>query len=172
MNLKHFIHEYPNFPKPGIMFKDISPILKSHEAMTFINHQFHQHFSNSEFDIIAGAESRGLIFATSLALHTRKGFIMIRKAGKLPGDIMPMAYDLEYGDAVMEIQRDAIIKGQRVLIVDDLLATGGTSKACGKLIETLGGIVVGYAFVVELTSLKGRDIINHNNIKSLVTYDA
>lgn len=171
MNLKHYIRDYPNFPRPGIMFKDISPILKSHEAMEYVTEQLYQAFKGQHIDLVIGMEARGLIFAAPLAMRAKKSFVMIRKAGKLPGDTMPMAYDLEYGDAVMEIQRDAIKRGERVLIVDDLLATGGTAKTAGQMVENLGGIVAGYAFVIELTSLPGRKIIAHDNIKALVTYE-
>lgn len=171
MNLRSYIREFPDFPKKGIMFKDISPILKSHEALEHINTLFTKFANDHDIDLIAGIESRGLVFSSILAMTSKRGFFMVRKEGKLPGDTMPMAYDLEYGNSVIEIQRDAVQPGQRVLIIDDLLATGGTARTAAKLVEKAGGIVAGYAFVVELTALNGRAILEHNNILTLVTYN-
>ena len=171
MDLKSYIRNFPNFPKEGIIFRDISPILKSPDAMKYIAVQFSRHFNIDEIDFIAGTEARGLIFASFLASHLNKGLIMLRKKGKLPGEIHQVEYELEYNTAILEVQRDLITSGQRVLIVDDLLATGGTSLASAALIEKIGGKVAGFAFVVELASLEGRKNIGDYEIKTLVTYD-
>ena len=170
MNLKSIIREFPDFPKKGVLFRDISPILKNPTAMQFVIDQFYEIYKNKNVDLIAGIESRGFIIACALAIRFGKGFIMIRKQGKLPGKTMTLAYDIEYGNATMEIQQDAVNKGQNVLIVDDLIATGGTAKAAAQLIERLGGKVVGFAFIVELADLKGRDLIKEYDIHPLVTY--
>ena len=171
MNLKSYIREYQDFPKPEINFKDIAPILASYEAMHYIKTQFYNHYKDKSFDIVAGAESRGLIFAAAFAMEVKKGCIMIRKQGKLPGDTDKIEYGLEYGEAVLEIQKDAIKKGDKVLLVDDLLATGGTAKAASKLVEMQGGEVVGHAFIIELSFLKGRNLLKEYDVKTLVTYD-
>ena len=171
MNLKSYLREFLDFPKPGINFKDIAPLLKSPEAMTYIGKEFSQYFADKSYDIIAGAESRGLIFASAFAMQVHKGCIMVRKQGKLPGPTENIEYGLEYSDGILELQKDAIMPGQKVLIVDDLLATGGTARAARMLIEKLGGIVIGYAFVIELDFLKGREVIGDYDIKTLVNYD-
>ena len=170
MNLKSVIREFPDFPKKGVLFRDISPVLKDPRALKFVVDQFYEIYKNKNVDLIAGIESRGFIFASALAIRFGKGCVMIRKQGKLPGKTITLAYDIEYGSATMEIQQDAVSKGQNVLIADDLIATGGTAKAAAQLIERLGGKVAGFAFVVELGDLKGRDLIKGYDIHSLVTY--
>ena len=135
MNLKDKITEYPNFPKKGILFRDFSPILKDPSSLSYIADEFSKHFHPKDVDVFAGIESRGFLLATILALKYNKGMIMIRKAGKLPGKTAKLAYTIEYGKDTIEIQKDVIEKGQKVVICDDLLATGGTAKASGKLIE-------------------------------------
>lgn len=171
MNLKSIIRDYPDFPKKGILFRDISPILKSPQAMQYVVDQFYEHYKNKKIDLVAGIESRGFIFACALGLKFNKGIVMIRKQGKLPGKTLNLTYDIEYGNAVMEIQADAIAKEQNVLVADDLIATGGTAKASAELIERLGGNVAGFAFVIELASLKGRDLLKGYESYSLVKYD-
>lgn len=171
MDLKSLIREFRDFPTPGIGFKDICPILESPEAMLYIASEFDKRFKDKPFDIIAGAESRGLLFASAFAMHTEKGCMMVRKKGKLPGPTIEIDYGLEYGAGVLELQADAIQPGDKVLIVDDLLATGGTAKAAARLIERLGGVVVGYAFVIELAFLNGREVIGAYPIETLVVYD-
>ncbi|MBU0455364.1 MAG: adenine phosphoribosyltransferase [Gammaproteobacteria bacterium] len=171
MDLKQYIRDFPDFPKPGILFKDISPILKSSEAMAYVEERIYQHFKDRKIDLVAGAESRGLMFASALAERFEKGLIMVRKQGKLPGPTKSVAYDIEYGSAVMEIQEDAVAPGQRVLMVDDLLATGGTASAASQLIESAGGFVVGHAFVIELSFLQGRDQLKNYEILTLVNYE-
>jgi len=170
MNLKDMITEYPNFPKKGILFRDFSPILKDPSALSFIADEFGKHFHPKDTDVFAGIESRGFILACILASRYNKGMIMIRKAGKLPGKTTKLSYTIEYGKDTIEIQKDIIKEGQKVLICDDLLATGGTAKASAKLIEKVGGKISGFAFIVELTELKGINGISNYNCKSLVKY--
>lgn len=171
MDLKSHIREFPDFPIPGVNFKDISTLLAAPKAMDYITSQFAEHFKAEEFDVIAGAESRGLIFASLFAQHMDKGCFMVRKKGKLPGPTEEIEYGLEYAEGILEIQYDAVKPGDRVLIMDDLLATGGTARATAQLIERVGGVVAGYAFVIELDFLQGRKVIGENyNIKTLVNY--
>lgn len=171
MNLKNYVRDFPDFPKVGIMFKDISPILRSPEAMQYVENCFYDYYKSKPIDLIGGAESRGLIFASSLARRLNKGLIMIRKRGKLPGPTKSISYEIEYGKAIMEIQQDAVKPGQNVLLIDDLLATGGTANAAGKLVESSGGNVVGHAFVIELAFLQGRRVLEDCDILTLVNYD-
>lgn len=170
MNLKEKIAEIPDFPKKGILFRDISPLLRDPSALSLVVDEFTRLYHTNEIDLIAGIESRGFPLACALALRYNKGMIMIRKQGKLPGAIKKISYNIEYGSATMEIQNDAIKKGQRVLICDDLLATGGTAKAAAKLVEKIGGVVTGFAFIIELTDLKGSKEIKSYRHESLVKY--
>ncbi len=170
MNLREKIAEYPNFPKKGILFRDFSPMLKDPAAMSLIADEFSKHFHPKDFDLFAGIESRGFILACVLASRYNKGMIMIRKAGKLPGKTTKLSYTVEYGKDSIEIQKDIIKKGQRILICDDLLATGGTAKASAKLIEKVGGKISGFAFIIELTELNGIKGISKYDCKSLVKY--
>jgi adenine phosphoribosyltransferase len=170
MNLKDMITEYPNFPKKGILFRDFSPILKNASALSFIADEFGKYFHPKDVDVFAGIESRGFILACVLATRYNKGMIMIRKAGKLPGKTTKLSYTVEYGKDTIEIQKDIVKEGQKVLICDDLLATGGTAKASAKLIEKVGGKISGFAFIIELTELNGMSGINSYNCKSLVKY--
>ncbi len=170
MNLREKIAEYPNFPKKGVLFRDFSPILKDPSALSLIADEFSKHFHPKDFDLCAGIESRGFILASVLASRYNKGMIMIRKAGKLPGKTAKLSYTIEYGKGTIEIQKDIIKKGQRILICDDLLATGGTAKASAKLIEKVGGKISGFAFIIELTELNGMKGISKYDCKSLVKY--
>ena len=170
MNLKEKISEHPNFPKKGVLFRDFSPILKDPSALSFIADEFAKHFHPKNIDVFAGIESRGFILACILASRYNKGMIMIRKEGKLPGKTRKLSYKIEYGQDTIEIQKDIIKEGQRILICDDLLATGGTAKASAKLIEKIGGVVSGFAFIIELTELNGIKEISKYNCKSLVKY--
>ncbi len=170
MNLKEKIAEYPNFPKKGILFRDFSPILKDPSALSEIVDEFSKYFHTKDIDVFAGIESRGFILACILASRYNKGMMMIRKAGKLPGKTVKLSYAIEYGKDTIEIQKDIIEKGQRILICDDLLATGGTAKASAKLIEKVGGKIAGFAFIIELTELNGMKGISNYNCKSLVKY--
>ncbi len=170
MNLREKIDEFPDFPKKGILFRDFSPILRDPSAISYVVDEFAKHFHTKDFDVFAGIESRGFLFACALALHYKKGMIMIRKKGKLPGKTEKISYTIEYGKDVIEIQKHSLKKGQRVVICDDLLATGGTAKASAKLIEKMGAKVAGFAFIIELTELEGIKKISNYNSKSLVKY--
>ena len=170
MDLKEKVSEYLNFPKKGILFRDFSPILKDPSALSYIIDEFTKHFHPKDVDVFAGIESRGFILACLMASRYNKGMIMIRKSGKLPGKTIKLSYKIEYGQDSIEIQKDAIEKGQKVIICDDLLATGGTAKASAKLVEKVGGIISGFAFIIELTELKGTKLVSNYNCKSLVKY--
>ena len=170
MNLKEKISEYPNFPKKGILFRDFSPILKDPSALSYIAEEFAKFFHPKDVDLFAGIESRGFLLSGILASHYNKGMVMIRKAGKLPGKTTKLSYTIEYGKDTIEIQKDLIKKGQKIIICDDLLATGGTAKASGKLIEKIGGKITGFAFIIELTELGGLKGISKYKCKSLVKY--
>jgi adenine phosphoribosyltransferase len=170
MNLKKKIRDVQDFPKPGILFRDITPILKDPKAFSYVAEKFAEIFPKKSFDMVAGIESRGFIFGAALAVKAGKGLVIVRKQGKLPGKTITRSYDIEYGNATMEIQKDAVKKGDRVLIIDDLLATGGTAKAAAHLIENLGGKVIGMGFVIELAMLKGMRKLSKYNAKALVRY--
>jgi adenine phosphoribosyltransferase len=170
VNLKERIDEFPDFPKKGILFRDFSPILQDPSAMSYIIDEFAKHFHPKDFDILAAIESRGFLVACALALKFNKGMFMIRKKGKLPGKTEKISYKIEYGKDVIEIQKHSLEKGKRVLICDDLLATGGTAKASAKLIEKMGGKISGFAFIIELTDLNGMKGISKYNCKSLVKF--
>jgi adenine phosphoribosyltransferase len=170
VNLKERIDEFPDFPKKGILFRDFSPILQDPSAMSYVIDEFAKHFHPKDFDMLAGIESRGLLVACALALKFNKGMFMIRKKGKLPGKTEKISYKIEYGKDVLEIQKHSLEKGKRVLICDDLLATGGTAKASAKLIEKMGGKISGFAFIIELTDLNGMKGISKYNCKSLVKF--
>jgi adenine phosphoribosyltransferase len=170
VNLDRIITKHPDFPKPGILFRDINPVFRNPGALKFIAGEFSRKFR--EFDCVAGIESRGFVVATALAMKADKGVVMICKAGKLPGDTIKKSYDIEYGNATMELQSGAVKKGQKVLIADDLIATGGTAVAAAQLVEELGGKVAGFAFVIELAELKGADRLRDlgYKVQSLVVY--
>ena len=168
MDLKKFIRDIPNFPKEGIIFKDITPLLKDAEAFKEAIDKMIEYYRDAEFDYIVGIEARGFLIGALMAIEMGKGFIPIRKPGKLPADILSKDYDLEYGSNRIEIHRDAISPGDRVLIIDDLLATGGTIAAAVELIEELGGQVAGIGFLYELSELKGRDLLTGYDVFSLM----
>ena len=170
LNLADYIRDIPDFPHPGITFKDISPLLKAPEAFKAAIDRMVKHYSALEFDYVVGIESRGFLVGAPLAYHLGKGFIPIRKPGKLPAKTERIDYTLEYGSGSLEIHADALTKGQRILIVDDLLATGGTVAATRSLVERLAGHVVGAGFVVELEFLHGRDRLNGLDIYALIGY--
>ncbi|HEY6757033.1 MAG TPA: adenine phosphoribosyltransferase [Nitrososphaera sp.] len=172
VNLRDIIANYPDFPKQGILFRDINPVLKRNDALNFIADEFYRIYSKAKVDVVAGIESRGFIIATALALRFGRGIVMVRKAGKLPGITIKKSYDIEYGSAVMELQQDAIDKGNSILIADDLIATGGTAVAAAQMINELGGKVAGFAFIIELSDLKGADKLRKMgyNVGSLVSF--
>jgi len=170
MNLKEKISEYQDFPKKGILFRDFSPILGDPSAMSFVVEEFSKQFHPKDVDTFVGIESRGFIIASILAQKYGKGMVMLRKEGKLPGKTVKTSYTIEYGKAVLEIQKSALNQGEKVVICDDLLATGGTAKAAAKLVEEVGGKVTGFAFIIELTDLNGIKEINNYKTISLVQY--
>jgi len=157
MDLKQKIRTIPDFPELGILFRDITTLLSDAEALNETIERFAEHYKNEKIDVVVGVESRGFIIGTPLAIRMGLGFIPIRKAGKLPGPTHGVDYDLEYGKDRVEVHQDAIPEGSRVLLVDDLIATGGTIEGSAKLVKKVGGLIVGYAFVIELTDLKGRE---------------
>lgn len=168
--IKARIRDVPDFPKPGILFKDITPILADPSVFNLCLDSTAARFDNASFDVIVGIESRGFIFGAALASRMRKAFVPARKPGKLPAQKQRIDYQLEYGSDALEMHRDAISVGQKVLIVDDLLATGGTAWAACELVRALGGEVIGASFVVELTFLSGRQRLKPVEVFSLVQY--
>jgi len=169
--LKKLIREVPDFPKPGILFYDITTLLKDPRGLRGTIDALRAHYTGAQVDIVIGIESRGFIFAPALAYALGAGFVPVRKPKKLPSEISSITYDLEYGTDILEIHRDAISPGTRVLIVDDLLATGGTARAVTQLVEGLGGTVAGLGFVVELTFLNGRGKLGGYDVYSLLQYE-
>lgn len=170
MDFKKHIRSIPDYPKPGINFIDITTLLKDGEAFNEAIIQLAAQAGDKNIDLVAGPEARGFVIGAALAHQLHAGFVPIRKPGKLPAATSCMEYSLEYGTDMIEMHNDAVMPGQRVLIVDDLLATGGTAQAAGKLIEQAGGIVAGMAFLVELTFLSGRQKLGRYPIVSLVQY--
>jgi adenine phosphoribosyltransferase len=170
-NLKKMIRTVPDFPKPGIMFYDITTLLKDPYGLRTTIDRLVECIDDPEIDTVIGIEARGFIFAPALAYRLKAGFVPVRKPRKLPAATESISYDLEYGTDTLEIHSDAIGKGNRVLIADDLLATGGTARAVVNLVEKLGGTVAGLAFVVELTFLNGRERFNDYKVRSLLQYD-
>ena len=170
-NLKKYINEIKDFPKEGIVFKDINPIYKAPKRWYELIIPLQKLLSDLKPDYIAGVESRGFISASVLAFNLEVGFIPIRKANKLPGNVIGVNYKLEYGEDRLEIQQNSIEKDSKIILIDDLLATGGTAHAAGKLIRKAGGNLIGYAFLVELTKLQGRRKLDSNLfIESLIKY--
>lgn len=170
MDLRSKIAGHQDFPKPGILFRDFAPALGDPAALTYIADEVERRFPAGGIDVVAGVESRGFILGTLMAVRYNRGLVMIRKAGKTPGATRSVSYDLEYGSAVIEMRDDAVEKGARVLICDDLLATGGTAAAAANLVGDAGAEVVGMAFIIELKSLGGRGKIGRHRIESLVEY--
>ena len=171
MDLKSKIRQIEGFPKEGISFKDITTVLKEGEALQYVTDQLTEQLKDLNIDIIVGPEARGFLVGTPVAYKLGVGFVPVRKPGKLPAETLTYEYELEYGTDSLQIHKDSIRPGQRVAIVDDLLATGGTVLATAKMVEALGGQVVSMNFLIELTGLKGRDILKGYEIKSLVEYD-
>jgi len=169
-DLKSYIREVPDFPRPGINFYDISTLLKDALALRMTVDRFVWLFSSMHVDQVVGIEARGFMFAPIVAYNLNAGFVPVRKAGKLPAKTVEQVYDLEYGSDRVEIHEDAIESGARVLIIDDLLATGGTAAATAELVSTLGGDVVGLGFIAELSFLSGRDRLAGRRVESLITY--
>jgi len=169
--LKKLIREVPDFPKKGILFYDITTLLKDKLGFALLIDALSEHYIGKEIDLVLGMEARGFIFGPALAYRLNAGFVPVRKPGKLPAETEKVSYDLEYGSNSLEVHKDAIQKGERVLIVDDLLATGGTAVATAKLASGLGAQIAGLAFVVELDFLKGREKLGKYDVFSLLHYD-
>ena len=169
--LKTLIREVPDFPKKGILFYDITTLLKDKAGFARLIDALAEHYIGKKIDLVLGMEARGFIFAPALAYRLNAGFVPVRKPGKLPAEAVKVSYDLEYGSNTLEVHKDAIGKGQRVLIVDDLLATGGTAAATAQLASGLGAEIAGLAFVVELDFLKGRERLAKYDVFSLLHYD-
>src|ERR1700688_870187 len=170
-SLKRLIREVPDFPKPGILFYDITTLLKDRLGLATLIDALAEHYIKQDVDLVLGMEARGFIFAPALAYRLNAGFVPLRKPGKLPAATAKFDYALEYGTNTLEIHRDAIQKGQRVLIVDDLLATGGTANATAKLANSLGAKIAGLGFVVELDFLHGREKLKQYDVYSRLRYD-
>lgn len=170
MDLKAIVRDVPDFPKPGIIFKDITPLLQDPKAFAFVIDTFADRYRNRPIDVIAGIESRGFLFASVLAYLLKKPLVVIRKKGKLPHVKVAYTYELEYGEDTIEVHEDAIPRGSKVLIVDDLLATGGTAEAAAKLVGKMGSEVTEFAFIIELGFLKGREKLKKYPIFSLIDY--
>jgi adenine phosphoribosyltransferase len=170
-DLKTLIREVPGFPKPGILFYDITTLLKDKAGFRGVIDGLKDHYRDTQVDVVLGIEARGFIFAGALACALGKGFVPVRKPKKLPAEVVSVEYQLEYGFDRLEIHKDAIAAGENVLIVDDVLATGGTAAAVARLVEKLGGRVVGLGFVIELLFLSGRKKLEGREVFSLLQYD-
>ena len=169
--LEDYVRSIPDFPEKGIIFRDITSVLQDADGLVLAVDTMQQMVSDLDFDVVAGAESRGFIFGTPIAYNLKKPFVLIRKKGKLPCETISREYELEYGTATIEIHKDAIQPGQKVLLVDDLIATGGTTEAMIKLVEDLGGEVVGVLVLVELAGLEGRKKIAGYRLDAAITYE-
>jgi adenine phosphoribosyltransferase len=170
-DLKELIREVPDFPRPGILFYDITTLLKNKDGFHAVIDGLKAPYRDTQVDVVLGIEARGFIFAPALAYAMGAGFVPVRKHKKLPAQTVSVTYDLEYGTDTLEMHRDAVSAGMRVLIVDDLLATGGTASAAARMVREQGGVVVGLGFVVELTFLHGRDKLAGHEVFSLLQYD-
>ena len=170
-DVEKYIKSIPDFPQPGIIFRDVTSVIEDPKGLQIAIDDMSAMLDGVDYDVIAGAESRGFIFGAPIAYKNGKGFVLVRKKGKLPRETVEMSYDLEYGSATIEMHKDAIKPGQKVVLVDDLIATGGTIEAAAKLVEKLGGVVVKMIFLIELTDLKGRERLSKYDIDSLVKFD-
>ncbi len=169
--LEEYVRSIPDFPEKGIIFRDVTSVLQDAEGLQLAINSMNGLIGDLDFDVVAGPESRGFIFGTPLAYLNKKPFVLIRKKGKLPCETVEKEYALEYGTATIEMHKDSIKPGQKVLIVDDLIATGGTTKAMIELIEELGGVVVGVVVLMELAGLKGREAISGYRLDAAITYE-
>ncbi len=168
--LEEYVRSIPDFPEEGIIFRDVTSVLQDAEGLHLAIDTMQELVKDLEYDVVVGAESRGFIFGTPIAYNNRKPFVLIRKKGKLPCETVETSYELEYGQATIEMHKDSIKPGQRILIVDDLIATGGTTEAMIKLVESLGGEVVGVVVLMELAGLKGRERIAKYRLDSAICY--
>ena len=168
--IEEYVRSIPDFPEPGIIFRDVTSILQDADGLALAIDLMEEKLKDVEFDLVVGPESRGFIFGVPIAYNLHKPFIPVRKKGKLPCETASVKYELEYGTAELEIHRDAVRPGQKVVIIDDLMATGGTNEAIIKLIEGLGGEVVKTVFLMELAGLNGRDKLNGYDVESVISY--
>lgn len=169
--VEDYIRSIPDFPEKGIIFRDVTSVLQDADGLKLAIDEMVKLLDGVDCDVIAGTESRGFIFGMPIAYLLNKPFVLVRKAGKLPCETISKTYDLEYGSATIEIHKDAIQKGQKVVLVDDLIATGGTMKAAAELVEELGGEVVKMLFLIELAGLEGRKVLSDYDVASVVTYE-
>lgn len=169
--LEEYVRSIPDFPEEGIIFRDVTSVLQDADGLQLAIDTMQELVADLDYDVVVGAESRGFIFGTPIAYNQHKPFVLIRKKGKLPCETISKEYELEYGTAIIEMHKDSIQKGQRVLIVDDLIATGGTTEAMIQLVEELGGIVVGVVVMMELCGLKGRERIGSYRLESAIKYE-
>ena len=168
--VEDYVVSIPDFPEPGIIFRDVTSVLQDAEGLKLAIDGIQEKLAGIEFDVIAGTESRGFIFGMPVAYNLGKPFVLVRKKGKLPRETVSMEYELEYGSAEIEMHRDSIRPGQKVVLIDDLIATGGTIEAAAKLVELLGGEVVKMVFLMELAGLKGRDRLKKYDVDSVICY--
>lgn len=169
--LEEYVVSIPDFPEPGVLFRDVTSVIQDAEGLQLAINSLQSLLEGIEFDVLVGAESRGFIFGMPLAYNLHKPFVLVRKQGKLPRETISKEYALEYGTAVIEMHKDAIVPGQRVVLVDDLIATGGTMKAAAEMVEELGGEVVKIIFLMELAGLKGREVLKGYDVASVITYE-
>ena len=169
--VEDYVVSIPDFPEPGIIFRDITSVIQDAEGLQLAIDEMQKLLEGVEFDVLAGAESRGFIFGMPIAYNLKKPFVLVRKKGKLPRETVEMSYELEYGSATIEMHKDAIKPGQKVVLVDDLIATGGTIEAAAKLVEELGGEVVKIIFLMELAGLEGRKKLSKYDVGSVVCYE-
>ena len=169
--IEEYVRSIPDFPEPGIIFRDITSVLQDADGLQLAIDSMMERLDGVDFDVVVGAESRGFIFGAPLAYEFGKGFVPVRKKGKLPCETISQSYDLEYGQATIEMHKDSIKPGQKVVLVDDLIATGGTIEAAIKLVEQLGGEVVKVIFLMELAGLKGRERLKGYDVASVITYE-
>ena len=168
--LEEYVRAIPDFPEPGIIFRDVTSVLQDAEGLQLAIDTMQDKVKDLEYDVVVGPESRGFIFGTPIAYNNKKPFVLIRKAGKLPRETVSTSYELEYGSATLEMHKDSIKPGQKILVVDDLIATGGTTEAMIKMIEGLGGEVVGIVVLIELAGLKGRERLGKYRLESAICY--
>ena len=169
--IEEYVRTIPDFPEPGIMFRDVTSVLQDPDGLKLAIDSMIKLLDGVDFDIIAGAESRGFIFGVPVAYAEHKGFVPVRKKGKLPRETVSVSYDLEYGSAEIEMNKDSIKPGQKVVLIDDLIATGGTIEAAAKLVEQLGGEVVKIIFLMELAGLHGREKLSKYDVESVIRYE-
>ena len=169
--LEEYVRSIPDFPEEGIIFRDVTSVLQDADGLRLAIDSMQELLKDVEFDVVVGAESRGFVFGTPIAYNLHKPFVLVRKKGKLPCETVSKEYDLEYGSAVIEMHRDSIQPGQKVVLVDDLIATGGTIQAAAELVEELGGEVVKIIFLMELAGLKGREKLSKYDVASVIRYE-